>query len=63
MIHTNTKSTKFTRLISILIPVLITQISVYAMSFFDIMMSGHMIQPVLRVFRLEALYGYQYILA
>ncbi len=40
MIHTNTKSTKFTQLISILIPILITQISVYAMSFFDIMMSG-----------------------
>ena len=40
MIQTNNKSTKFRQLISILIPILITQIGVYAMSFFDIMMSG-----------------------
>ena len=40
MIQTNTKTAKFTQLISILIPILITQMGLYAMSFFDIMMSG-----------------------
>ena len=40
MIQTNNKSTKFRQLISILIPILITQVGVYSMSFFDIMMSG-----------------------
>lgn len=40
MNHTNNKTTKFRQLISILIPILITQLGIYAMSFFDIMMSG-----------------------
>lgn len=40
MIHTNDKKTKLRQLISILIPILITQVGVYSMSFFDIMMSG-----------------------
>ena len=40
MIHVNDKKTKLRQLISILIPILVTQVGVYSMSFFDIMMSG-----------------------
>lgn len=40
MIQTNDKLTKFRQLISILLPILITQVGVYSMSFFNIMMTG-----------------------
>lgn len=40
MNQTYTKSQKIRLLFYILIPILITQISMYAMTFFDVMMSG-----------------------
>ena len=40
MIQTSSKSAKIHQLFSILIPILITQMGLYAMTFFDIMMSG-----------------------